>query len=43
MGRGSAIEALSAARNANAPGMFLPGVTLAQVQNVLRDYANYKN
>jgi hypothetical protein len=46
------IAAVDAARNVNAPGamiqdwvgtMFMPGATLAQVQNVLRDYASYKN
>jgi hypothetical protein len=45
------IEALDASRDAKAPGgmiqdwagcMFIPGATLAQVQAVLRDYANYK-
>lgn len=46
------IEAVSAAHDVNTPGamiqdwtgsMFMPGATLAQVQSVLRDYANYKN
>jgi hypothetical protein len=46
------IEASDEARNVNPPGamiqdwvgiMFMPGATLAQVQSVLRDYANYKN
>jgi hypothetical protein len=46
------IQAVQAARNVNAPGamiqdwvgsMFMPGVTLAQVQSVLRDYPDYKN
>ncbi len=46
------VEARDEARNVNAPGamiqdwvgtMFMPGATLAQVQSVLRDYANYKN
>jgi hypothetical protein len=45
------IEAKDTARDAKAPGgmiqdwagsMFIPGATLAQVQAVLRDYANYK-
>jgi len=45
------IEAVDAAREAKARGamirdwvgtMFIPGATLAQVQSVLRDYANYK-
>ena len=43
---------MDAARNVNAPGamiqdwvgtMFMPGATLAQVQSVLRNYADYKN
>jgi hypothetical protein len=51
-GADARIEAADAARNVNAPGamiqdwvgsMFIPGATLAQVQSVLRDYANYKN
>ncbi|HTB17616.1 MAG TPA: hypothetical protein VK708_05840 [Bryobacteraceae bacterium] len=46
------IEAVDAAHSVNAPGamiqdwvgsVFMPGATLAQVQAVLRDYANYKN
>jgi hypothetical protein len=46
------IQAVEAARDVNAPGamiqdwvgsMFMPGVTLAQVQAVLRDYADYRN
>lgn len=46
------IEAVDAARDAKARSgmiqdwvgtMFIPGATLAQVQSVLRDYANYKN
>jgi hypothetical protein len=46
------IDAVDAVRRAKAPGgmiqdwagtMFIPGATLAQVQAVLRDYANYKN
>ncbi len=45
------IEAVEAARNVNPPGatiqdwvgsIFMPGVTLAQVQAVLRNYASYK-
>ncbi len=44
--------AVDAAHNVNAPGAmiqdwvgttFLPGATLAQVESVLRDYAEYKN
>lgn len=51
-GREPRVEAVAAARNVDAPGamiqdwigaMFLPGATLAQVQSVLRDYANYRN
>jgi len=46
------IEAVSAARNVNTPGamlqdwvgtMFMPGASLAQIQSVLRNYAEYKN
>lgn len=46
------IEAQDAAREVNAPGamiqdwvgvMFLPGVTLDQVEAVLKDYAHYKD
>lgn len=46
------IQAVDAAHNVNTPGAmiqdwvgttFLPGATLAQVQSVLRDYAEYKN
>jgi len=46
------VRAVDAAHNVNAPGAmiqdwvgttFLPGATLAQVQSVLRDYADYKN
>ena len=46
------IEAVDAAHNVNTPGAmiqdwvgttFMPGATLAQVQSVLRDYADYKN
>jgi len=46
------IEPGGAGRDTKAPGgmiqdwigsMFMPGATLAQVQGVLRDYANYKN
>jgi hypothetical protein len=46
------IESGSAGKDAKIPGgmiqdwigsMFMPGATLAQVQGVLRDYANYKN
>src|SRR3984957_17196799 len=46
------VEAADAARNVNAPGAmiqdwvgmtFLPGATLAEVQSVLRNYAEYKN
>jgi len=46
------IDAVDAAGKVNAPGamiqdwvgaMFIPGATLAQVQSVLRDYADYKN
>jgi hypothetical protein len=46
------IESGSAGRNTKAPGgmiqdwvgsMFIPGATLAQVQSVMQDYANYKN
>jgi hypothetical protein len=51
--RGEArVEAVDAARNVNAPGAmiqdwvgttFMPGATLAQVQSVLRNYAQYKS
>jgi hypothetical protein len=46
------VQAVEAAHNVNAPGAmiqdwvgttFLPGATLAQVESVLRDYADYKN
>jgi len=46
------IEAVDAVRKVNAPSamiqhwvgtMFISGATLAQVQSVLRDYADYKN
>lgn len=46
------VRLADAAHNINAPGAmiqdwvgttFLPGATLAQVQSVLRDYADYKN
>jgi hypothetical protein len=46
------VRAVDAARNVNAPGAmiqdwvgttFIPGATLAQVETVLRDYADYKN
>jgi hypothetical protein len=46
------VEAADAARNVDAPGAmiqdwvgmtFLPGATLAEVQSVLRNYAEYKN
>ena len=46
------VMAVDAAHNVNAPGAmiqdwvgttFLPGATLAQVESVLRDYADYKN
>ena len=50
-GGGARIQAVDAARDVNTPGamiqdwtgsMFMPGATIAQVQSVLRDYANYK-
>ncbi len=46
------VQATAAAHNVNAPGAmiqdwvgttFMPGATLAQVQSVLRNYAQYKN
>jgi hypothetical protein len=52
LGGEARIEAVAAARNVDTPGAmiqdwtgstFMPGATLAQVQAVLRDYANYKN
>jgi hypothetical protein len=45
------IQAVDAARDVNTPGamiqdwtgsMFMPGASIAQMQSVLRDYANYK-